>query len=243
MRYLSGGMLGDFWMQLSVVYEKYLQTKERAILYITDTKGDYFRNGINETYHDIFFIIMGLDYIDLFKIHDGEVYDVDLTIWRESTQTFYVDRIQECYGVEWGKHPWLHHIPMKQEWSDRIIINTTHYRFAGIIDWNMSGKWYGQNQMWFVSSEDTDYEQFKIMTGWELPHYKPKDFIDLCTVIASCKMVIGSMSAPMSIAYSLHKPCILGYHRYESLFMRLDTHARSICYHMPTLPELESIQN
>lgn len=50
--YLSGGKTGDFIQQLSVVYEKYLETNEPAVVYISE-RGDTFRFGVKRAYQDL----------------------------------------------------------------------------------------------------------------------------------------------------------------------------------------------
>lgn len=240
-RYLSGGMLGDFWKQLSIIYEKFLETNERAIVYMTDKKGDVFRFGLENTYNDIKPIISSLYYIEEFLIHQEEEYDIDLTAWRDSPTAFYIDRVMECYNVKWGAHPWLPYIiPTKDEWTNRIVINTTLYRFPDSIDWDQVSRWYGNDaELWFVGNGEKDYEDFKSRTGLSIPFYKPTSFLDMCTVIHSCYLYMGSMSTPMCIAYSLHKRCVVGCHHLETLFMRLNKYNKYIRYDLPTIPELQ----
>ena len=40
--------------------------------------------------------------------------------------------------------------------------------------------------------------------------YKPENFNDLCIKIHSCKLFVGSQSAPLHIAFALHKNVIMG---------------------------------
>ena len=42
--YISGGLLGDFFHQLSIINENYIKTNKKGILYIADI-GDTFRSG------------------------------------------------------------------------------------------------------------------------------------------------------------------------------------------------------
>ena len=50
--YISGGLLGDFIHQLSVINEKYLETGRKGVLYISTSVGDGFRFGIGRAYSD-----------------------------------------------------------------------------------------------------------------------------------------------------------------------------------------------
>ena len=51
--YLSGGLLGDFIFQLSVILENYIATGKKGILYISN-KGEEFRFGLENTYIDTY---------------------------------------------------------------------------------------------------------------------------------------------------------------------------------------------
>jgi ADP-heptose:LPS heptosyltransferase len=49
------------------------------------------------------------------------------------------------------------------------------------------------------------------MTGLNIQFYKFTTFIELCTIITSCKLFTGSLSAPLSIANAAHVPRICGH--------------------------------
>lgn len=239
LKYVSGGMLGDFIKQLSIVHEKWVETGERGIVYMTDKLGDSFRHGIENTYADIRDIVCGLEYIEDFKIHHDEEYDVDLTEWRYAQAPFFVDRVMECYGVPWGRHPWIHNIPTSPEWGKRIVINTTAYRFPDSFDWDRVFRWYEHDaEFWFVGNSEHDYQDFVNRTNRPISFHQPATFLEMCTIINSCFLFVGSMSTPMCIAYSLHKRCVVGCHHLETLFMRLNKHNKYIRYDLPTIPEI-----
>jgi hypothetical protein len=79
--YISGGLLGDFIHQLSIINEVYIKTKKKGVLYIANI-GDTFRNGLDKTYNDLYEIVILQEYIEDFKIYNNEKYDIDLSIWR-----------------------------------------------------------------------------------------------------------------------------------------------------------------
>ena len=128
--YISGGLLGDFFHQLSIINENYIKTNKKGILYIANI-GDTFRNGLQKTYDDLCEIVFLQEYIEDFKIYNGEIYDINLSFWRNyvSGNTRICNVIKNIYDVEWGIHKWVNNIPVLKEWENKIIINTTHYRF------------------------------------------------------------------------------------------------------------------
>ena len=102
-KYLGGGMLGDFIQQLSIVYEKFLETNTPCILYIAD-HGDNFKFSVQTTFEDLLPIVSRQSYILEFKIHNDEPFDVDLSAWRESIyDKSYIDCMKHHYGIDWGR--------------------------------------------------------------------------------------------------------------------------------------------
>jgi ADP-heptose:LPS heptosyltransferase len=53
--------------------------------------------------------------------------------------------------------------------------------------------------------EENDFEHFSQKTGINvLPLYKPASFEELCKIINSCKLFVGSLSMPLTIAHATH---------------------------------------
>ena len=75
--YLSGGLLGDFIFQLSVINENYIDSGKKGILYLSN-KGEAFRNNIEDTFKDIYNIIKNQEYILDFKIFNNESTPTDV---------------------------------------------------------------------------------------------------------------------------------------------------------------------
>lgn len=212
--YLSGGLLGDFIFQLSVIMEKYIETGKKGILYISN-KGDGFRFGLENTYNDTYDIIKNLDYIEDYLIYNNENIniDIDLTLWRENKEVDYKNwyvKYSNTYNIEWGKHKWLTCPCLNNEkWKNRVIINTTNYRWPCHIDFEKIYTIF-KKELIFVSSDINQYNIFKEKTGIELEFCLIKDFNDLCISINSCKLFIGSQSAPLHIAFAFKKDVIIG---------------------------------
>ena len=223
--YISGGLLGDFFHQLSIINEIYIKTNKKGVLYISNI-GDTFRNGLEKTYNDLYKIIILQEYIEDFKIYNNQKYDINLSIWRNylnSRHNLY-NVIKNVYNIEWGKHKWLYNIPKIKEWENKTIINTVQYRFPDksffepLINLDLTNFVY-------VSIFKSEYEYFVNKTNIKINYYSPKSLMELCIILNSCEKVCGSLSAPLSIATSLHKQCVYGIDNSQDflyLFKNLD---------------------
>jgi hypothetical protein len=204
--YIVGGMLGDFIQSLSVICENYYKTGSKGILYISE-HGDIFRNGLLNTYNDVYPIIIKQKYIQDFKLYENQPFDINLVKWRQSplllTDNWY-NIYKSTYNVEWGKRKWIewNYNPL---WSNKIVINTTTYRFP--VSGNFFNNLNKDLEYVFLSSDISQYEYFKkyIKNNIVIPFCKFKTFDELVTIINSCKLFIGGFSAPLSIANALHK--------------------------------------
>ena len=210
-KYTSGGRLGDFINQLSVINENYIKTGRKGILYIGYT-GDSFSNKIIGTYKDTYDIIKSQPYIYDYKIHKNEICDYDLSVWRNDMVNGNLKEIfSRVYNVEWGKNKWLY-LPENEEYKEKfkdiVLVNTKKLRFRGELNYEELYNIY-KDKLVFISSEDEDYNYFVKTTGINIKLYKPKSFEDLCMSINSCFMFVGGLSMPLTIAYSLHKKLLI----------------------------------
>lgn len=210
-KYVSGGKLGDFINQLSVINEKYLETGIKGTLYIGYT-GDIFTNKIKGTYEDTYEIIKEQPYIENYTIHNGEKYDVDLSEWRKNIKSSNFHNIfSEKYNVDWGKNKWLllenKEKYYNDKWCNVVFLNTTKNRFKK-LDYQCLYDKYGDNLV-FISSIRNDYEYFTKITGIQIKYYSPLSFLDLCVAINSCKLFVGGLSMPLTIAFALKKEIVI----------------------------------
>jgi hypothetical protein len=210
-KYVIGGLFGDFIQCLSIINEKFYETGRKGILYISNTKGDRFRNGVENTYNDTYPVIIKQNYIHEFKLHNNQQFDIDLSYWRKNPnlfkQTLYNTFIQ-TYNVKWGKRQWLN-VPIDDKWKNKIIINTTSYRFSYSINFKLLQELYSDDLV-FISSSKNEYIFFKEKTNINVNYYEFSSFLELSIIINSCKFFVGSLSAPLSIAHALHKERICG---------------------------------
>jgi hypothetical protein len=230
--YISGGLLGDFFHQLSIINEIYIKTNKKGILYIANI-GDKFRDSLEKTYDDLHEIIFLQEYIEDFKIYNNEKYDINLSDWRNyfSSNTRICNIFKNIYDIEWGRHKWINNIPIFKEWENKKIINTTHYRFPNEIFLKQL-KSLDLTNFVYVSIFKYEYEYFVNKTNIQIPYYSPKSLMELCIILNSCEKFMGSLSAPLSIATSLHKNCVYGTDGCNDFFNDIDINISTVKYNL-----------
>ena len=210
--YLAEGLLGDFIIQLSVVCEKFHKTGKKGIVHMVGTN---FRNGIQETYDDIVSIVKSQYYIEDLRTDLPENFDniIHLSSWRNNDQLFKInmyDLFLREYEIELGKHAWIT-TNVDAQWSSKILVHITQYRFPNNIDFACIVREHGIDNFVFLNMDNGDFDFFVSRTGVTIPNvYKPTSFVELCTMINSCTMFIGSPSMPLCIANASHAKRIVG---------------------------------
>lgn len=213
--YVSGGKLGDFINQLSVINEYFYKTGRKGILYIKELEmhGDRFTTGYIQTYHDTYKLIQNQRYIREYKIYNNEKYHIDLSYWRHTLDFSknWKKIFNENYFINWGSHKWID-IGIDTKWNDTIIINITSYRFIGngliellknMIDANKTSQFY------FISFDNDTYNNFIEKTRINIPLYKLETIEELATIINSCKFAYMNLSAMQVLCNSVYKDHII----------------------------------
>jgi len=209
--YISGGLLGDFIHQLSIINEQFLNTGRKGVLYIAnDIGGENFKYGLTKTHEDTYKLVTKQNYIKMYKIFNNEPYDINLSIWRNGNISTTWNKIfLNTYNIPWGINKWIN-VPYNDIWKDTILINTTSYRPAYNIDFVKICKDYGKSVK-FINLNDAETELFKSMVGADNANfYSPADLYELCIAINSCKLFIGNLSSPLAFAYAMHKKSVVG---------------------------------
>ena len=248
--YISGGKLGDFIQQMSIIYEKFLIDGRLAILYISE-RGDTFRHGVQQAYTDLSPIVSRQPYIKEFKIYQGEPYEIDLSSWRQyisqSPLETYLTWMKKEYSVDWGKHKWICNIPKDSQWNDKIVINTTQYRFPDIENWFVNLRSHPKEKLVFVGFNLPDYHDFVRRTRFKIRFHNPLSLLDYTIILNSCQSFMGSLSAPLSIALSLHIPCNIGFFGsqenhfdYQVFYNMCENISGQVQHHPPTLSRTKS---
>ena len=63
----------------------------------------------------------------------------------------------------------------------------------------------------FITQDINYYTDFKSRTTLDIPLIHSNSFIEMCTIINSCKLFIGNLSCPLTIAFACHKPNVVGF--------------------------------
>lgn len=207
--YILGGLFGDFIQCLSIVNEKFYETGRKGIVYIS-TRGDGFTNGLENTFKDTYDIIMKQPYVHEYKLFQDEPIDMDLTTWRKNPRFYHQSTYElflHTYGIEWGKRKWLH-VPIDERWKNKVMLNTTHYRWPTELDFTRLHDY--SDELLFISAKKEEHTFFEENAKVHVEYHQVTSFVELVTMIQSCKLFIGSLSAPLSIAHALHKDRVCG---------------------------------
>jgi FkbM family methyltransferase len=208
--YNIGGLLGDFIHSLYIVYNNFLQTGKKGLIYMS-SDGDGFRNGLITTYNEIYQLIKAQPYIYDLQVHTNQKYEVNLNSWRNVILLPEINHVfskayNHTYKIDhWGSKQWMFfdNIINKyafnfEKYSNATLINTCERRFP-ITDIST----YVVPNTYFISFNDTDYSYFLNKTNIQIPHIKLSNIYELCYVLSICKLFIGSYSMPLSLAYAM----------------------------------------
>jgi len=207
--YVSGGLLGDFINQLSVINEKYLQTGRKGILYIS-SHGDRFSFGVETAYKDTEILVKSQEYIHDYKIYNGEDFDIDLSLWRSSvlmTTASFPVIYNKVYGIEWGKHKWLT-CANKPEYNNKILIHCSLKRLNHSINYDELLKTIPIENLLFVTMDYGEYSNFIKIINKSINLELFENFTLFIEAICSAGLFIGNLSMPLAVAFAAHRQCI-----------------------------------
>ena len=208
--YISGGRLGDFIFQLSVIHANYIKTGKKGILYIANI-GDKFVRGVETAYNDIKELIISQEYIEDFKIYNGEQYDINLSTWRDTVfnnNYNWIELYRTTFNINFGITKWIDSISINPELQDKILINFSLQRENTHINIHELLNKYDSSKLCFICLNEDEYNNFRDKTLTNIPFIYCKDILELCISINSCELFIGNFSAPLCVALAQHKKCI-----------------------------------
>ena len=216
-KYISGGLMGDFLFQLSVICEMYHKTGKKGILYISNTVGDEFRFGLEDTYRKTKQLVEYQYYIQEYSIHNNENYDINLSIWRNSStiwKTNWVDLFSSVYNIKWGNNIWLN-IPKDSKFEDKIVITHSINRYNTIDRYYNYFNDIDKSKIVFVYLCEEDLSKFIEKTGLNYDSHKCNDFYELAIIINSCQFHVSNCSSPLSISLAIKKQVYIFLTPYE----------------------------
>jgi len=211
--YLSGGALGDFIHQLSVMNEMFIKTGKKADLYIFSNIGTDFNRPVEVTFNDIYSVIVSQEYISSFKMYSGEKIDVNLSEWKQRDIINSWRYIFGIYDIEWGKTPFLKRPTIEYGNGNVVFISTTTIRWPSQICFNTlidKIKTPGREVV-FLCSEIRNYDHFKTTTGISMPYMLCDTFESLVDKINGCLFLVATLSMHLAVADGLFKDRIALY--------------------------------
>ena len=240
--YAGGGLLGDFIHQLSVVQENFLATGRKGRVYLMN-RGESFRFGPERAYMDLAPIVSRQDYVESFRLHGGEPFDVDLGAWRQSPLLYTTDwrRIFECvFHIQWGAHKWLT-LPANEEYANTTLISLTARR-PSTVDWNFLK--HLPNSLFVTDSQEEldtwrrviheDAIGLTLRSG--VPTKVFPSLYELHRAIAGSKLFIGSLSSPLAAALAAYRPCIALLHPIDTAHVVHVANLGKYCPHFHLAP-------
>jgi ADP-heptose:LPS heptosyltransferase len=100
--------------------------------------------------------------------------------------------------------PWLTVPETKKIPGRTVVINRTE-RWLPTTPSPQWAKWKseGMEQAAVFVGLPNEYEEFKRVMGWDLPHYQTPNMLDIAEIIAGCDLFIGNQSSALAIAIGL----------------------------------------
>jgi len=224
--YLSGGLLGDFIDQLSIIKENYLLTGKKGNLYLVDNnyppdsfpmdwqyKPSYqlnWRYGIDDVYNDIKDLILKQDYILSFNIYKGEKLSsfIHLSAWRNSPLLYkssFYDIYKSTYNIEWASHKWID-LPVNNDYKEFILISTSFRRFN--YNYNFKNLKKYNRKILFITTDIREYNSFKELTDCDFDLKIFNNLIDFWIAINSCFLFVTNLSSFSFISNSTNTNAI-----------------------------------
>jgi hypothetical protein len=156
------------------------------------------------TYNDTYPVIIKEQYINSYKIYNGEDIEINLSKWRVSTllyKTSWRDIFKQQYDVDWGTHKWIN-VTKDYKWFNTVFFNVT----ANYIMDEEIFKKYG-DKLCLLSPDPTALEKFQHLNKKceTINFHCPKTFEDLCVAVNSCKLLLGGLSGVLTIGHATHK--------------------------------------
>lgn len=207
-RYISGGALGDFIHQLGIIDGIYRQTGVKGQLYISHSARatDQFPFGLEQAYNDTYKLISSQPYIESYHIHTNQPYDINLSSW-VSNQPLYRNNWRDIflaeYKTNWCVDKYLE-IVHDVKYTDCIFISSSIKRFNYSINYNELCNSLPSKPI-FITTVKAEYEHFKRTTGLDLDCIYFESLYDFYVAINSCKLFIGNLSSPTTIAQATMK--------------------------------------
>jgi len=150
------------------------------------------------------------DYIYDFKLYNGEMFDINLSSWRNNSLLFrcnFCNLYSSEYNIEWGKNKWID-IPYDTKWKNIVLITSVPNRLNE-FDYNMYISKFPNFKFIFISIEKSHYDLFvKNINVVNVDYFCPLNLLETAIAINSCEFFMGPTSGLLCIAYAMHKKSV-----------------------------------
>jgi len=210
--YISGGKLGDFIHQLSVIKYNYDNFGKKGVLYLANI-GDNFSLGLERAYNDTKDIILKQDYILDYQLYNNQRVDINLSSWRDilinNTDLNLKQIYRNTYDIDWASTRWINNIENDKSFSNSILFSYSRLRHNNNINFDIINSLLDQKEIvYFICFDISEYNDFILNYKFSLPVLLCNTVMDMAIKINSCKLLIGNLSSPLALSFALHKECI-----------------------------------
>jgi len=214
--YLFGGRLGDLIHGLIIPKYIYDTTGERAHILMSEI-GDKFTAGMEKTYNGLIPIMQMQDFIESFRIFNGETLDYTMFMFRMYprieadcwTDIYFNSFLPAVRPVK--NYSWLIWEKPGEDGSllvsRKFILDASTARYLEIIK-----GWPGPVN--FMAADKEQYEKSGLMDCATFKH--TPELTDMFAAINGCSCFLGDQSAPMAMASALGKKRIVELNRARS---------------------------
>ena len=237
--YLCGGRLGDFIHALYTIMCHYKDKGTKGCIYITDNLaygGDCFSCPLDQTFRELYPIVMQQEYIHHFAIYKGEHIDINLNRFRNYPRLYqdsWLEIMSHQFNTPLIEEPW---IKLKQnnnvingnnvdnidnnidninnnvknsmdKYKDVILVHQSHHNSRYIPQFiHLLELITHKNKCLFITCNPVEYDNFPLKHL--IPLELKSTLEEMYDAIHSCKLFVGNQSSPLAMAYSLHKPIL-----------------------------------
>ena len=212
--FLMRGKLGDFIQSLYALKIFCETNKTTADLYMYDLPSKIgWEFGIENTYRELYDIMMSQEYINSFSILNSETNTegfIELGDFIHSPLLYNAcwseifSNLVQCQPIPGA---WMKFDTIDDSFANKVLIHRRHkytlnnnFPYESLVKQN-------KDNIIFISTSESDYENFP----WkdDVDFYKIETMTNWFTCIRSCRVLISNISAPACIANALDVPRII----------------------------------
>lgn len=207
-KYLGQGQIGDLIHSLCLCKYNYIKYGIKADLYLHDNPNPFY-TGLEKTYNELKPILHLQEWVNSFKIYNGEHIDVDLSSFRSSPLLFKTNwleliiKMYEPNDIIPKEFSWID-MPKDSIYSEYVLINRSlkvpNMSQDTINNYKKIIKEF--DNVYFICTDIEQYNNFPLREECEL--LKSDTLYDFFLKINSCKLYIGNQSGPSAWATALN---------------------------------------